>query len=191
MRLGWMDGVCDVFLEPVKLGASDIAMIGMMLGLFDGNALDMKSGLLLGDFDGNEVLSLDGALLLLIVGLCDGLFDNAFLGDSVGDWLVGTFCGCLVGLREGGNDAVTGAFVNGKLVDGSKVVGSEVEIVGRCVGAACGCFGCDVLGFCIGVVNGLEVGSTVPVNVGASVIGYPTTGDIICGFSVGNSVEGA
>jgi hypothetical protein len=129
---------------------------------------------------------LDGALLLLVVGLCDGLFDNAFLGDSVGDWLVGTICGCLVGLGEGGNVAVAGAFVNGKLVDGDEVVGSEVKIVGRCVGVACGCFGCVVLGFCIGVVIGLDVGSSVPVNVG-----NPVTGDNVFGFSVGKSIEGA
>ena len=87
----------------------------------------------------------------------------------MGDWLVGTFCGCLVGagVTVIGDEvslalgASTGDFV-GIDVEGKRVTGSSVGA--PLVGAFCGCVvGLVVIGTC-----GFRVGINVTTALGAA-----------------------
>jgi hypothetical protein len=125
-----------------------------------------------------------------------GLRDEDNVGSAVG-LRIGLDLGPFVVTAAGASvmgTLVTGTFVgitdDGKLVDGIKVVGSEVLALGLLVGFILGSEdGSCVLGFDIGIVNGLDVGSSVTASVGSSVVGNIVTGAFVLGSSVGKSVK--
>jgi hypothetical protein len=148
--------------------------------------------LLFRTFCGCLVWPIEG-INVAITGNCDG--------DNVGSMAI-----LGIGLDVGSSIVIaTGAFVfgtlvaganvdntnDGKLVDGIEVVGSEVLALGLPVGFIFGSGeGSRVLGFNIGIVNGLDAGLSVTTRVGLSVVGSIVTGVSVFGCPVGKSLNG-
>ena len=109
---------------------------------------------------------------------------------------MGSFVLSIVGVSVMGDfvkgiGACDGARDNGILVDGDNVVGSEVKVVGRCVGTVRGGgVGSCVFGFRVGIFIGLDVGSSVLVRVGSAVMGNLVAGTSVVGSIVGKSGDG-
>lgn len=153
-------------------------------------------------------------------GCVVGLFCGSFVGKSdfgklvegaaVGNWLVGTDCGCLAGtdvvvicgIWEGDNvttvrGAATGVFVG--MEDerkGDPVGGSEIPLFGRFVVVAVGLpTGDAVIGTMIGLAVGLSLVGILGVSVEGASVGrrVPTFAGAcvgaICGCFVGTVVE--